>query len=221
MRAYHKILPIIVLLILSNFGLTATYEREGFGYTTLVGNYDDTMRISGQFETSINLIDQPFADVSQWVTSYSFSDGIQTLTQENSTIIRFSLDTNNLGRIGRYDIALWGTPVTNTTGEIVNGIELSLLPRENFPVGIIRDLGFSDACAVAGLTICEQVELKNNYAEYLDGGGVTPIIVPGWTVALGPTPTVTPVPVNNVWFLLFLALCFIAVLRLRRYMCPN
>jgi len=221
MYTYHKILPIFVLLIISNFGFSATYAREGFAYLTATGNYNDTMRLSGTFETNINLINQPFADISQWVTSYSFSDGSQTLTQVNSTIIRFSVETNQIGRISLYDIALRRTPDTNTVGEIVSGIELSFLPSNNFPVGILRDLGFSEPCTATGITFCEQFELTNNYAEYFDGGGVTPIIVPGWTVTLGPEPGITSVPVNNFWFLLLLSLGLVLTVWLLKYFRPK
>lgn len=205
---------LFVLLQFMAINVTAAvYEREGFGFINFSGIYNGSMRIEGQFETSVDIINLPLQDVSVLVTSYAFSDGVQTLTQENSEIIRFLVETDENGDIGLYDMAFWRTPITNSMGEMVEGIELSLLPTD-LPIALLNEYGFSEPCDVIGVTQCEEVALGNNYGQYIDGGGISPILVPGWNYVSG-TPPVT-VDANSHWSLLLLAILMLALIPLNR-----
>ena len=74
---------------------TYTYTGSNFtGFSSPAGSYDPTDRVTGSFTLGTPLPPNlPLTDISAQVLNYSFSDNVQTRTNNNSEICA----TNNYG----------------------------------------------------------------------------------------------------------------------------
>lgn len=116
-KAIHLIVLIAGLIFLIPSAYCATYSYVGSNYTNIQNfqpvcnhapcySYSESMSVSGQFTVanplSANLSD---ADIAAQITSISFSDGVQTLTNSNASW-GASVSTNSSGKITSAWISL-------------------------------------------------------------------------------------------------------------------
>ncbi len=206
-----KFLIFTLSCILTTNLFAAIYEREGFNFTDTMGDYNTTMSLDGYFETSSDIKNLPYSNITSLITSYNFSDGVRTLTENNSIIVSFSVETDSSGQIGQYHISIFQTPITNTIGENINVISTSLLSGPGFPVPRLYDVGFSEPCDSVGSEYCAGAQITTNFGQYIDGDGVTPIFGPPWNLLSGGVLEPTAVPIGNLKGLFLLALLFLLI----------
>ncbi len=140
-----KILRLVALSIVvglfAESGTTsaATYTYSGGNFVDVLGNYTTMMRVSAQFSVAAPLAPNlPFTDTRAFVTSYSFNDGVQTLTEANSTLLSFSVSTDATGAI-----ATWTISAGVLIGDSINQISTSFNDGNTF------DRAFTDRpCSV-------------------------------------------------------------------------
>ena len=111
----RRFLPVIlaamtvaVLLAPAAFA-QSTYTYSGNNFDTVLGAYTTSMNNTGSFTVAVQLTPNMPAgtDISAQVLSYSFNDGVQTLTESNSYIVQFSVGTNSFCEISEYRITIW------------------------------------------------------------------------------------------------------------------
>ena len=120
-------LSVLLLLPAANILATGiTYTYTGEEATNTQGTYVGIgAHVSGQFTVAEQLPpSKPETDISSIVSSYSFSDGVQTLTEADSKLIRFVVVTDSNGVPRTWFLTLYKTPVTSSNGGQVEGIEL-------------------------------------------------------------------------------------------------
>ncbi|MEM8554504.1 MAG: VPLPA-CTERM sorting domain-containing protein [Pseudomonadota bacterium] len=108
----HVLLAIAASSMVSATGASsATYSYIGEFFeqindeTPIAGTYDTTHRIVGSFTTKDPLQEAGFADRTALVESYSFSDGRNTFTQDNSVIQNFEITVDGT-EITKWEIVL-------------------------------------------------------------------------------------------------------------------
>lgn len=100
------VLVFLAMLLPSSTSANAIYQYSGNLFDTFSGTgYDSSMSIFGQFELAAPLgSNLPLTDITASIISYSFSDGLVTLTDGNSTIIHVQVATGGVGEIvGPWD----------------------------------------------------------------------------------------------------------------------
>lgn len=120
---------LLVLILFANHpqivSATTIYEYNGNPYTQFLdqtppdGSYNNTMSLSGYFTTENPIApNSPWSTITSDVISYSFSDGRNTLTDENSIDGHFSvfLSTDSLGNIFEWSISVREFPVPYEVG---------------------------------------------------------------------------------------------------------
>lgn len=94
-----------VLLIALLPAQAANYRYLGHNFTTAVSPYTTDDSVSGSFNTSAPLeSNRPLSPVTP--TSFSFSDGIQILTNLNATPLVFEISTDGSGNIEWWVVQL-------------------------------------------------------------------------------------------------------------------
>ncbi len=141
MKTLRLVALSIVVGLFAESGTTcaATYTYSGGNFVDVLGDYTTMMRVTGQFTVAVPLAPNlPFTDITALVTSYSFSDGVQTLTEANSVLLFFSVRTDVTGAI-----ATWSISAGVLVGDLINQISTS------FNNGNTFDRGFTDGpCSV-------------------------------------------------------------------------
>ncbi len=103
----------------------AVYSVNTDNFTEVFGSYSTNDNISGVVVTTSNVTPNVgLVDVTADLVSYSFSDGVQTLDQNNSTILFFSLAVDGSNQITQTAITVWKTPVTTMIGGLVEGMDI-------------------------------------------------------------------------------------------------
>jgi PEP-CTERM motif-containing protein len=99
---------------------TFTYTYTGINFGTVVSPYTSSDSINGTVVLSAALpSDAAFADESALIVSYSFTDGVQTLTNLNSTVQHFTF-TTSAGTIQQWQVGFGeGTQVIQTFASII------------------------------------------------------------------------------------------------------
>ena len=103
------LLGLVALLATASAFAATTYTYTGPAYTLVTGTYTTSMQITGSFTTAAplapNLSD---VDITGQVTSYSFSDGVNTYTNSdiNARIFAFKVSTDASGTITYWGIVL-------------------------------------------------------------------------------------------------------------------
>jgi hypothetical protein len=98
------LVPTVVLMALLPVQ-AASYRYLGHNFTTVVSPYTTDDSVSGSFNTSAPLeANRPLSPVT--LTSFSFSDGIQILTNLNATPLVFEISTDGSGNIEWWVIQL-------------------------------------------------------------------------------------------------------------------
>lgn len=111
-------------LWLSGAATGTTYTYVGPTYTAAGSPYTTAMSVTGTFDTATPLpANMPETDIgpdgSGLLTAWSFSDGVNTLTQANSSPYPFSFNvaTDAEGNITSFSILLLNPQPPNTIGE--------------------------------------------------------------------------------------------------------
>lgn len=132
-----KLVISAILLLFSNIVAATTYTFTGPTFTTVAGTYNVTMSITGSFTTASPLpANMPFTAIgpagSGLATSWSFNDGINTLTNLNSDEFGgfpsgFQISTDASGQISNYSIALISplAPPPHIVGDSIDLIFIS------------------------------------------------------------------------------------------------
>jgi len=91
---------------------TFTYTYTGNNFTSVISPYTTSERLTGTFELSAALpANLDFANESSLVTSFTMSDGVQTLTSPGAFVEFFRFSTDSAGTI-----TLWDVEVANSSG---------------------------------------------------------------------------------------------------------
>jgi hypothetical protein len=142
------------------------YDYTGQDFTTVASPYSTADRITGSFTVSTpfpaNATNLPLA-----VTSFSFSDGVQTITNLNSDLSsdHFSIWTDSTGAITGWTISVFGEI---QVGEVQGSI--NILNDPNFPT--VEDTGFSGRAsgeALAAGTLVAAVPEPSTWAMMILG----------------------------------------------------
>lgn len=183
---------------------TYTYNPGGLTFDDVNGAYDTSMTVTGWFRTSTVLPPTSSrVDISSLVEAYSFSDGIQTLTQDNSYIAFFSVQSGPGGVPAEWSIAIY-----RDAGVVIDGIDLAYTDESDIPAGSVVQLdGFQGAACGAGTPDdCRSTvpTTAPDYGSYLRFDPLLPLPRPGaWSVAAA---TVPDVPATSTVTLMILAL---------------
>lgn len=111
---------------------TVTYTYTGADFTSVSGSYTTSDSVSGEFTLPAPLADNLTVLTAITPTSFSFSDGVQTLTQANASA-GFDVATNSSGSITQ-----WYILIQTTAGGALETID--------YPSLIVED----DASSAAG-----------------------------------------------------------------------
>jgi len=162
------------------------YSYTGAPFTVVSLPYTPSMRLSGWFE-----LDSPLAPNIPWptefkasLTKYSFSDGVNTLTESNSGFFGAYVATDALGAITQWEL--------NLSGPVPAAL--------NTPVDIMTTNAGSDDvdtganCVQVVNGICDGVSQLN---------GASSVVHGAWSMDTIPG---IAVPAMNGWGLLLLAL---------------
>lgn len=147
----------IILAAFANVAAATTYTYTGTNYLTVSGGYTTSMQITGSFTTASPLA----ANLSNarigpsglnLVTSWSFNDGVQTLTNANSELLYGNLDafdvsTDGLGNITAFSIGFMNPVGTNTVGQLIN---LILIRSSGSVSGSLAAIGATCASVTSG-----------------------------------------------------------------------
>ena len=96
------------LLAGAQWSRAATYTYSGNNFNSVSGAYTTSMRVTGTFVLGAPLAPgMPLTEIKPSVLSYSFSDGLQTLTEANSEIVVLLVATDSQGRLTEWLIAVW------------------------------------------------------------------------------------------------------------------
>jgi PEP-CTERM motif len=152
----------IVLLVSQVGRAEVIYTYTGNDFTTVQEGYSTSDRVTGEIILSSALPDNA-TDFAPTVISYSFTDGIQTMTNLNSLLDVAQFYTNATGSITQW---LFQSGVTNNP----------IILTRNFPSESIVDEGVGTNDASFGL-------VYNNPGSW---SGPTPVPEPAtWTLMLG------------------------------------
>lgn len=117
-------------------GAQATYSYTGHEFQIVRGSYTTSDKVVITFSLPTPLAAGTTTDISGLVSSYTFSDGVQTLTQANSTLIDSSVTTDGSGAPLYWSLAAFETPLPDTVGDPLYGITLG-----RTDVNIVAEMG--------------------------------------------------------------------------------
>jgi hypothetical protein len=192
---------VVLALLISNYAYAATYTYTGSNFTTVAGVYTTNMRITGIINTSPPIPPNSSSlDISPILTSWSFNDGVSTISSANGIffkgeIPRFSTDGE--GNITGYHWLVISSPVIPAIGDL-NDLIMVTETKDS----VLSDL----VCNSLTDGFCSDWSLGASHAETSIQGV--------WATS---TPS-TPVPTLSQWSLMLLALMLglVGVLRVRR-----
>lgn len=119
MKRIALIIAVFALLI-GNYAYAKTYTYTGDNFTTVSGAYTTSMRVTGTLVTSSPIPPNSVGiDISGILTSWSFSDGVQTITSadgEFSPIYPPLVVTDGQGVITDSFLAVFSSPLATTVG---------------------------------------------------------------------------------------------------------
>lgn len=190
----------------------AEYRYSGPNFDEFNGSYSSADRVTGSFTTASLLPDSMVhQDITALVTSYQFTDGKQTFTEANSSMLTFAIGTDSRGNPATWAITLWETPITSTFGGSVNVIETFFTTGES---GFSQEFGWQDGvCGNTAANVC--ISAASNGTNSGSFNAFTPNQAQGsWQ---GGRPQL--VPTLSWYSLLVLLLCMVsfAYFRLNKY----
>ena len=177
-----------------------TYTYTGPNFEEFYGDYSASDFITGSFDTSSPLpANASYGDFSGLVTSWSFTDGQQTLTPANSYLAYFNMSTNSSGQPDEWLVSIYENQTLPTNINAPSGTTVSLIETAFTRNNLFQEIGSQDSncsenngpngqCSGSATT-------GVNSATYLlaPSGNTSP--GPGW----GGSRPVVSVPVLSFW----------------------
>ena len=211
MKHFLSALLFLGCVAIANSAAATTYVYSGPNYTSASGVYTTAMTITGNFTTAAplpaNLANAPIGPGgANLVTSWSFFDGVNTLTSANSGLFsgaptNFAVSTNAAGQITTFNIIVATAP-PNTVGQLMNGIAIF---SNNLWQSVISDGG----CTTLSGNVCTVIN-AGSPANLANSSGAA---VPGAFAISAPA---MPAPMLNLSLLALLALALLALAGIAR-----
>jgi hypothetical protein len=133
---------------------TTTYSYTGPNYNGIEGSgilgfppYTTSMNVTGSFTVAAPLINLSDQDITSSILSFSFFDGINTITSNNATSYAFTVSTDAFGNLTAWDI---GANIGSLASplDVEQGISTHFVTLHS-PAG---DEGFVAICAFSPCT---------------------------------------------------------------------
>ncbi len=171
--------------------LAATYTYTGNTYAGANGAYNTGMSITGEFTTAAplaaNLVGQ---DISGLVLTFTFSDGVTTITDADGTLAAFNtipgiqVSTDGSGDITAWAIFARDLPLATAINDVN-----SIISTINSGMIAVQDQGADDSIctAVNGVPSC------TSYSPGTQGTGINFSNPGSWVTTLPPPPPPPPV----------------------------
>ena len=126
----------LIACLISGYAHADTYTYIGTNFEFTGGDdYTTDMRVTGSFTTSIPIPPNVSNfDLSGILTSWSFNDGVQTITNVNGVIPappQSDVSTDASGNIIVTNLRFWLSPIATVVGEVSSYIDI-YVPGENF-----------------------------------------------------------------------------------------
>ena len=182
-----------IAVLVSSYAHAEVYTYSGANYSVALGAYTTAMRVTGSITTSDpippNSVD---LDISGILTSWSFSDGLQTIDNVNGTTnLNYPplVSTDASGDITVTNIRVLATPLATAIGD-----------TDDFIVTRFNNLVARDAvCNIVNGGVCSDwspaVDLALNR------------VAGDWETVAAPIPA-KPVPSMSEWSLITLSVLF-------------
>lgn len=191
----------VLALLISGYANATTYTYTGAYFTDGGGpDYEEGMRVTGTLVTSSPIPPNFSGDISDIMTSWSFSDGVQTIDSSNG---EFSPEyppqvlTNEEGLIVDSFLAFFLSPIATTVGDTDSYIGVVFSQS----IGVIGAV-----CLTVVDGVCTTYEEPTSFAQAEDPGV--------WVTSA----TSTAIPTLSQWSLILLALILgmFGIVRFRR-----
>jgi hypothetical protein len=118
----------IIIFLMSSYAHAEIYTYRGERFTDVAGVYTTNMRMTGTLTTSITIPpNSPPFDISPILTSWSFNDGVNTISSSNGETFPGELPifgTDAEGNISAYEWIVVSSPIGTTTGDLSNAMRL-------------------------------------------------------------------------------------------------
>lgn len=196
MKQYLIAVVAAIACAVSTSALAATYTYTGNTYALANGSYTTAMSITGEFTTTDpldpNLVGQ---DISGLVQTFSFSDGVSTITDANGTLATFNMlpglivSTDGAGDITEWVVFARDLPLATAVSE-TNDIIVII----NTGALTVTDQGLADAVCdtVDGVPSC------TNYVPGTPGIGANFDSAGSWVTTLPPPPPTSSEPIPGL-----------------------
>jgi hypothetical protein len=116
----------LLSLCIPCFAHGTTYQFVGATYVSAGGLYTLNMRVTGYFTTAAPLpANRAFSSLGPLLQSWSFDDGVNTLTSVNANAAKFDIATDANGNITSFVVNLMSPPPPNAIGQLVNLINIT------------------------------------------------------------------------------------------------
>ncbi|MEM8962521.1 MAG: hypothetical protein AAGD38_13640 [Acidobacteriota bacterium] len=152
----NQMVKLLLLVSLVSMAGMATAEPTTYTYTgnpfdTVTGPpYTTSNAITGSVTTAAPLPrNLPLSDQRALVTSFSFTDGVQTRTDGDSEILLFEVATDDAGNLVSWAITFTSAPLATMVGEI----------RDTMDINSTIDQGGTGACVLVTNGLCSSFSL--------------------------------------------------------------
>ena len=123
-----------------------TYTYTGPNFNEFFGDYSASDFITGSFDTSSPLpANASYGDFSGLVTSWSFTDGQQTLTPANSYLAYFNMSTNSSGQPDEWLVSIYENQTLPTNINAPSGTTVSLIETAFTRNNLFQEIGSQDS----------------------------------------------------------------------------
>lgn len=188
------ILPIaiglVLSIILSSMVMAAvTYEYKSNNFTNISGPYTTSQKITGTISLyEILLPNSVYLNAWPMIQTFSFTDGINKLGNQNSIGANGYLETDAKGNIKKWELAfIQYKPNPPQVNGIVRGIQISTGMGNN-------GVGFIGRCLTVTGDICSSANSDGGagWTDFYNGGGVWKIHKNTTLPNIPNKPTATP-----------------------------
>lgn len=194
----------MLALLISNYAYATTYTYTAPNFTTVQGVYTTSMKITGTVVTSSPVPpNSTDFDITPILTSWSFNDGVNTISSSNGELFPYNdptFSTDAEGNITDYFFTLVDSPLGTVIGDL------------NDFIGVVS--GSNQAYVDF---VCNHVNTGGFCDSWSNGGSYASVsrIQGEWVTSDLPS---TPIPTMTQWSLMLLALMLgmVGIARVRR-----
>ncbi len=144
---------IMVTLLASSNVYAVVYNYTGLNFNDVSGAYTTSMRVTGSFSTSTPIPPNSVNfDATGIVTSWSFSDGLQTIDNTNGVIgsNSFIFTTDGAGNITAADIFVVSSPLATEVGQTEDIIGTFTLGNDHAAIDAVCAAVSDGICNIFG-----------------------------------------------------------------------